>query len=118
MLEVRAQLRWLPAVLAVIVALLIVLVGKEAPAQNSCPVDVMGDYNSDGVVTSADIVNMICLVYKGCYYDCVSLAKGDVNCNGATTSVDILILVDYVFRGVPLPCDVCEDFYSGARSCP
>lgn len=85
---------------------------------HSCVVDVMGDYNSDGVVTSADIINMICLVFKGCYWDCVSLAKGDVNCNGAATSVDILILVDYVFRGVPLPCDICEDFYSGARSCP
>lgn len=92
--------------------------GLDAQTGNPCPVDVMGDYNSDGRVTSADIINMICLMYKGCYYDCVSLAKADVNCSGYVTSADILVTVDYVFRGVPFPCNVCDDFYSGARTCP
>jgi hypothetical protein len=92
--------------------------GMDAQAQNPCPVEVMGDYNGDGVVTSADIINMICVVYKGCPRDCVTLASADVNCSGYTSAADILMLVDYVFRSVPYPCDVCEAFYSGERSCP
>jgi hypothetical protein len=81
------------------------------PACVACPITLTGDVNSNGSITSADIIYLVGYVFKGGPPPqagggpCV--AAGDVNCNGSVTSADIIYLVGYVFKGGPAPCDAC-----------
>jgi len=72
-----------------------------------CPIADAGDVNTDGVVTSADIIYLVGYVFKGGPAPKPCDAAGDVNCTGSVTSADIIYLVSYVFKGGPPPCDVC-----------
>jgi len=73
----------------------------------SCPVELTGDVNVDGVLTSADIIYLVGYVFKAGPPPQPIALSGDVDCSGATTSADIIYLVNFVFKSGPAPCDVC-----------
>lgn len=83
----------------------------------SCPILMTGDVNSNGSITSADIIYLVGYVFKGSAAPLPCQAAGDVNCNGSVTSADIIYLVGYVFKGSAPPCDVCT-IIPGVWSCP
>jgi serine protease AprX len=61
-----------------------------------------GDMNKDGVVTSADIIELVNFVFKsGPAPD--PLALGEINGVAPITSADIIHLLNYVFKGGPPP---------------
>jgi len=82
-----------------------------------CPIDVTGDVNVDGVITSADIIALVAYVYKGGAPPLPCEAAGDANCSGSVTSADIIYLVTHVFKGGDPPCDVCT-LIPGTWTCP
>lgn len=84
----------------------------------TCPVLITGDVNTDGVITSADIIYLVNYVFKGGAPPKPCPAAGDVNCDGVVTSADIIYLVSYVFKGGNPPCDVCTLIASGIWTCP
>jgi hypothetical protein len=75
---------------------------------DSCVVEITGDINVDGGVTSADIICLVNFIFlRG---DCVPepcRGAADVNCNAMLTSSDVIYLVNYVFKGGVAPCDAC-----------
>jgi hypothetical protein len=74
-----------------------------------CKIEVPGDGNGDGIITTSDIIGLVNYVFK---CDCPPLpcyANGDVNCSGSVTSVDIIFLVGHVFKGGIPPCDICNE---------
>jgi len=89
---------------------------------DSCECNVVvvantGDVNTDGSITSADIIYLVNYVFKGGAPPMPCEAAGDVNCNGSVTSADIIYLVSYVFKGGAAPCDVCT-LIPGTWTCP
>jgi hypothetical protein len=72
-----------------------------------CSIDVPGDLNCSGTVTSADIISLVNFVFKGGTPPCPCLAAADANCDGTITSTDIIRLVNFVFKGGASPCDPC-----------
>jgi hypothetical protein len=73
----------------------------------TCPIDVTGDFNMDGILNSADIILTVNYVFKnGPDPQPLELAA-DVNCSGQVTSADIIMLVNHVFKSAPPPCDAC-----------
>lgn len=75
-----------------------------------CPVIVPGDANGDGVVTTADVIHMICFAFRSCSPTVGEGFIADVNCNGSLTSADIIFLISYLFRSGPPPCnDYCAN---------
>jgi len=82
-----------------------------------CLVDITGDVNVTGALTSADIIAMVNYVFKGGALPEPCEAAGDVNCSGAVTSADIIYMVNHVFKGQVAPCDVC-DSVPGTWACP
>ena len=82
-----------------------------------CPVTKTGDLNTDGNLTSADIIGMVNFVFKGGAHPQPCDATADVNCNGSVTSADIIFMVNHVFKGAAGPCDVCS-LIPGTWSCP
>jgi len=78
-----------------------------AEAVDSCIVEVTGDVNATGDVTSADIIALVNYLFRfGALVPCAGAAN--VNCSETITSADIIYLVNYVFKGGPQPCDVCQ----------
>ena len=73
-----------------------------------CLINVAGDVNSTGAITSADIIYMVAYVFKGGDPPMPCAANGDVNCDGVVTSSDIIYLVGHVFKGGWPPCDICN----------
>ena len=73
-----------------------------------CPTGwyIMGDLNQSRSVTSADIIELINIVFKG---DTTELpcALADVNCSHAINSGDIIFMVNHVFKAAVGPCDGC-----------
>ena len=75
---------------------------------DSCIVELPGDVNVSGAVTSADIIYLIRFVFirgpepEPCH------GNGDVNCTGNITTADVLTMVNYTFKGGPDFCDICE----------
>ena len=65
-----------------------------------------GDVNSDGRITTADIIYYVNWNYKGQAPPLLCDGIGDVNCSRSTTSADIIFLVNYVFLSGPAPCDI------------
>ena len=74
---------------------------------NTCAPCVSGDVNSNGSITSADIIYLVGFVFKGGPAPQPVVEAGDVNCSGAVTSADIIYLVGFVFKGGPAPCASC-----------
>jgi hypothetical protein len=81
----------------------------EVAWSQGCLIQIPGDVNVSGALTSADIIYLVMHVFKGldCPQPCC--ANGDVNCSGAVTSGDIIYMVNRVFKGGPEPCDICND---------
>ena len=73
-----------------------------------CLIQLDGDVNISGRVTSADIIYLVGFVFKGGPPPNPCRANGDVNCSGSVTSADIIYLVGYVFKGGAAPCDICN----------
>ena len=86
-------------------------------ASTGCSITMTGDVNTNGSITSADIIYLVGYVFKGGAAPLPCAASGDVNCNGSVTSADIIYLVGYVFKGGPAPCDVCT-LIPGSWTCP
>ncbi len=72
-----------------------------------CPIEITGDVNVNGTITSADIIYLVGYVFKSGPTPLPCEASGDVNCSENVTSADIIYLVNHVFRSGPLPCDAC-----------
>jgi len=72
-----------------------------------CPIDLMGDVDTSGSVSSADIIYMVNSVFKGGPAPLPVPEAGDVNCSSSRTSADIIFLVNFVFKGGAAPCDAC-----------
>jgi hypothetical protein len=87
----------------------------EPACQVDCIINVSGDVNVSGALTSADIIYLVNFVFKGDAPPLPCAANGDVNCSGAVTSADIIYMVNHVFKGQPPPCDICND--EGAQEC-
>ena len=64
-------------------------------------VNVSGDTNADGVITSADVILLVNHIFRGGTLPCND--TGDANCDGLVTSADAIYLVNYVFKGGPAP---------------
>jgi len=77
--------------------------------QIDCAIEVDGDVNINGSVTSSDVIVLVNYVFKGGNDPDPCTANGDVNCNGTVTSSDIIYEVNYVFKSGPAPCDICYD---------
>jgi murein DD-endopeptidase MepM/ murein hydrolase activator NlpD len=73
----------------------------------SCAVNMTGDLNGSGSLTSADIIAMVNFTFKGAPPPEPCIAVGDINCSGGVTSSDIIGMVNIVFKGADDPCDVC-----------
>ena len=73
-----------------------------------CPTGwyIMGDLNESWSVTSADIIELINIVFKGSTME-LPCALADVNCSHAINSADIIFMVNHVFKGAIGPCDGC-----------
>ena len=67
-----------------------------------------GDVNTDGVITSADMIYLVNFVFKGSFTPLPCEAAGDVDATGRVTSADIIYLGHYIFKGAEPPYDVCE----------
>jgi hypothetical protein len=74
---------------------------------NVVVVDVTGDVNLSGSITSADIIGLVNYVFKSGAEPQPCVGAGDVNCSGTVTSADIIGLVNFVFKSGTPPCDVC-----------
>lgn len=74
---------------------------------NMCGVEVAGDANDDGIVSSSDIIYMVNHVFKSGPEPLPCPATGDATADGVLTSADVIWLVNYTFKsGIP-PLDVC-----------
>jgi len=93
--------------LVALTTLLALTFSTNAVAQ-SCPIQVAGDVNVDGALTSADVIVLVNYIFKGTGELLPCAASGDVNCNGAVTSADIIFMVGHVFKGGAPPCDICN----------
>jgi hypothetical protein len=82
-----------------------------------CAVNMTGDVDQSGAISSADLIYLVGYVFKGMSAPLPCLAAGDANCSGAVTVADIIVLVNYVFKSGPAPCDVCT-LILGVWSCP
>ena len=75
---------------------------------DSCLVQVPGDLNLSGTVTSADIIYLVNFVFltgpppQPCVY------AGDVSCSGQVSSADIIWIVNFIFKSGPQLCNVCD----------
>ena len=74
----------------------------------TCLIEVAGDVDVSGSITSADIIALVNFVFKGSGPPRPCEANGDVNCSGSVTSADIIAEVNYVFKGGDPPCDICD----------
>ena len=74
---------------------------------DSCIVEMTGDVNLSGGITSADIICIVNFVFLGPCPPQPCDAAADVNCDGRVRASDIILLVNHVFKSGPAPCDVC-----------
>lgn len=78
--------------------------GNEGPPSNlaTAAIGKKGDLNLDGLLTAADVFQLLNCVYLG-LGDC-QLVTADANCDGVLTSADIIIELNAVFLNMPFPC--------------
>jgi len=74
---------------------------------DSCIVELTGDVNVSGTITSADVIVVVKYVFLmgGDPQPCIGAAN--VNGNETVNSSDIIYLINYVFKNGPAPIDVC-----------
>lgn len=84
---------------------------------DTCIVDVTGDVNVDGVITSSDIIGIVRYVFLQGPPPQPCVASGDTNCSGIVSSSDVIVLVNYVFKGAAPLCDVCSIWSLWAFHC-
>ena len=68
---------------------------------------VYGDFNENGLVTSADIIANVGFVFKG-DPPATPVSRSDADGNCVVTSADIIYLVNFVFKGGPDPLVPCS----------
>jgi hypothetical protein len=73
----------------------------------SCPVELTGDINIDGILNSADIIGLVNYIFKGGTPPLPIPLAGDVDCSAAVASSDIIYMVNHIFKGGLGPCDAC-----------
>jgi hypothetical protein len=73
----------------------------------ACPVNMTGDVNLNGAITSSDVIYLVNYVFKGGPDPQPIVLAGNVDCNGAVTAADIIYLVNFVFKSGAGPCDAC-----------
>ena len=73
-----------------------------------CWLNLAGDVNESGSLTSGDIIALVGYVFKSGPEPVPCAVIGDVNCSGTVSSADIIYLVSHLFRGARPPCDVCN----------
>jgi hypothetical protein len=73
----------------------------------TCAIDLTGDVDASGAVTSADVIRLVNHVFKAGPAPLPQPEAGDVDCSHTLTSADIVKLVNYTFKGGPAPCDAC-----------
>jgi hypothetical protein len=78
-------------------------------------IEVAGDVNVDGVITTADLIVLINFLFKGGPPPEPCETNGDVNCTGRTTSADLIYMIGHIFKGQQPPCDICNN--PGAEPC-
>ena len=83
-----------------------------------CFIEVSGDVNESGSVTSADIIYLLGYIFKGDIPAGPCPANGDVNCDAVVTTADVIYLVNHIFKGMQPPCDICELVYDNVWWCP
>lgn len=83
---------------------------------DSCAIELTGDSNQSGEISSADIILTIRALFKAGPWPEPCLAAADVNCDSLVTAADVVYLVSFVFKGGPAPCDVCQ-FGRPGESC-
>ncbi len=76
---------------------------------DSCLVELTGDVNVSGAITSADIIYTIKFVFMRGNQPEPCSGVGDVNCSGSVTTADVIYLVNHVFKSGPQPCDFCTN---------
>jgi len=82
--------------------------GNSDQALDTCLVEITGDVNVSGTITSADVIYLVRFIFlvgpppEPCF------GAGDVTCNGTITAADVIRLVNYVFKSGPEPCDICQ----------
>ena len=79
-----------------------------------CDCAGLGDGNSDGQITSQEVIAMVNRVFRS-YPDRMRelsrcpLQNGDWNCDGHLNPLDIVLLIGYVYGGPSQgPCDPCQ----------
>ena len=86
----------------------------QAPAlsaqdHDSCIVDLTGDVDASGDITSSDVIFMVNYVFRLGVDPLPCAGSGNVNCSSqGITSADIIYLVFYVFKSGLEPCDICQ----------
>jgi hypothetical protein len=91
---------------------------RAVPNENQAvTIEMTGDVNTNGSITSSDVIALVNYVFKGGAAPLPCAAAGDVNCNASVTSSDIIELVNYVFKSGDPPCDVCGAYGLG-WTCP
>ena len=74
---------------------------------DSCIVELTGDVNLSGGITTADVICLINFFFLGPCPPQPCDASVDVNCDGRMQTSDIIYLVNHIFKSGPPPCDVC-----------
>lgn len=74
-----------------------------------CLITVNGDMNNSNTATSADIITLVHVCFKGGPPPLPCMAAGDVDCSGAVTAGDIITLVNFIFKGGLPPCEICRN---------
>lgn len=82
----------------------------ELQTQNhdSCIVDLTGDVNVSGAITSADIIYVLNYIFLIGPPAQPCAGSADVNCSGQVSAADVIYLVGHVFKSGPEPCNICE----------
>jgi len=84
---------------------------------DSCLVDMTGDVNLSGTITSADIIYVVNFIFITGPSPQPCTGAGDVNCSGSVTAADVIGLVNYVFKSGPEPCDICSSEFGFVQNC-
>ena len=82
--------------------------GLQTQNHDSCIVEMTGDVNQSGEITSADIIYVLNYIFIVGPPAQPCAGSADVNCSGQVSAADVIYLVGHVFKGGPEPCDICE----------
>lgn len=72
-----------------------------------CPIQLTGDLNVSGSITSADIIVLVNYVFKSGPPPQPVPESGDIDCSSMINAADIIKLVNFTFKSGAAPCDAC-----------